>query len=433
MTTRLSAKSLASRLILGGGVGFIAASPIIVGIVSIRSDFFPFAALTSVILAVLVLLLPITGRYRVPLQRIILVLVAVSFAATSMDLISRVLFAGWVYNSPEDRYLTQWPKMPLVHRFMPNRKYLGYPEYRVYREIRFQSDAYGFRNDESDPTDIDLIVLGDSFGTGSGTTQEDTWATALANRYGFTVYNLSVAGSPWEEYTNLTVELDRLDMSEDAVVLWMITSATDLEGDYHPIYEPSALPWNTWFESLVVSYQSFRFHSPIRLNLRRIYLASGTQDPVILEHLPDGTPFMFYQPFASRRDRTAEEIQQIGTFSALKETVSAMRQLAESNDFQVMIILAPSKSEVYSWMLDDGEPWSTPPDQSGFSIALQEVAEQEGLCFLDLKPILVEASREVYEEKGEVFWWPDDTHWNPRGNELAASVIVDNPCLSSIQ
>ena len=70
-------------------------------------------------------------------------------------------------------------------------------------------------------------------------------------------------------------------------------------------------------------------------------------------------------------------------------------------------------------------PWSADGGPSGFSAVLHGLCEQHGFPFLDLKPTLVEASRQDYEKSGALLWWRDDTHWNGDGQRAAAATIYN--------
>lgn len=82
-----------------------------------------------------------------------------------------------------------------------------------------------------------------------------------------------------------------------------------------------------------------------------------------------------------------------------------------------IIVLIPDKEQVYRDLLPPearagGEP---PPS------CLDEVAEglrKEGVHVVNLLPAFREAAA-----RGELLYWPDDTHWNDAGMELAARLI----------
>ena len=57
------------------------------------------------------------------------------------------------------------------------------------------------------------------------------------------------------------------------------------------------------------------------------------------------------------------------------------------------------------------------------SAAFEEMARQNGMSYLDLKPGLVGASRGVFKESGQLLWWADETHWNPLAQKVAAEDI----------
>ena len=66
------------------------------------------------------------------------------------------------------------------------------PQFRVYRQERFTTDEYGFRNSPSlrSAGRIDALLSGDSFAAGSGVADEDTLAAQLTQR-GITTYNVA--------------------------------------------------------------------------------------------------------------------------------------------------------------------------------------------------------------------------------------------------
>jgi lysophospholipase L1-like esterase len=434
------------RLLTGLLVGAITFSPVVVGIVSIHSVFFPIAAGLSLVVAALAAWLPgSTARCARPLGRVVLVIAVMAVTATGFDLLARPLAAPLLYYRPHDRYVNRWPRLPLLSRYRPNVVFEG-PTYgdlaamsgdrdaREVRTIRFQTDAYGFRNVESDPADIDVIVLGDSFGAGVGTTQEATWASLLAGRYGLSVYNLSMLGTnSWHQYTNLAVEIDRMNVHKGTVVIWAMFGGNDLEPPYYTdMLTPEDLPWNDPLSAAVVSFQTFRYRSPVRQSIERASRAvTGSEVPTLSAEFIDGSKVLFFTPYVRRKGRPQEQIQAGESYRQLEATVAAMGDLAADNGLTVAIVNVPAKAEVYSWVLDGGPPWSADPSPSGYSLAIQEIANAEGMCFLDLEPALIEASRRVYEESGELLWWRDDSHWNARGHEVVAAAVYEGLCLGA--
>jgi hypothetical protein len=301
----------------------------------------------------------------------------------------------------------------------------GRREWREYRPTLFVTDEHGLRNEPTtggQAPEPDLILLGDSFGVSRGTRQDETLSARLSSSYGWRVYNLSIeAVSPWQEYANLLAEGERLHPKEGAVVLWMLFSGNDLDEQYLPIFEASQLPWRNRRGQIIDVVRRFRYRSPLS------YVLFGRDVPgsasVVEKQLPDGRRLLFFAPYARNKDRTAEAVRQHPNFEMLKQTVGAMKRLADEKRLRVAVVLVPSKEEVYSWVLDGAPPWSTGGAPSPFSAAVEEMARENGMPYLDLKPLLADASRRAFEESGQLLWWADDTHWNPLAQKVAAEAI----------
>src|SRR6266550_3874538 len=101
-----------------------------------------------------------------------LVLLAVSFAITLADSVSRPLLSAVAKQRPQEIAAHALPKLPLVYRFRSNVDFRGATfgdladlstrkDWREEREMTFRTDGYGLRNNPSqNDQSLDLIVLG---------------------------------------------------------------------------------------------------------------------------------------------------------------------------------------------------------------------------------------------------------------------------------
>lgn len=418
-------------LLLWPVVAAVLCGPLLVG----AFDFFPAAVVAGLLLLFSLYAFSPLNKSALP-KRISLVVLSSCLAATAFDLGARAVFYYLLDETPKELVVRAWPRLPLLNRFPPGVRFegevygdlagmSGRREWREYRPTLFVTDEHGLRNEpsagEREP-EPDLILLGDSFGVVRGTKQDETLSALLARSYGWRVYNLSSeAVSPWQEYANLLVEGERLRLKEGAVVLWMLFSGNDLDEQYLPVFEASQLPWRGRRGQLVDTVRRFRYLSPLR------YVLFGRDVPgsesVIEKKFPDGRRLLFLAQYARNKDRTAEDVRRHPNFEPLRQTVGAMKRLADEKRLRLVVVLVPSKEEVYSWVLDDAAPWSTDGAPSPFSSAVEEMARQNGMSYLDLKPVLVSASRRVFEESGQLLWWADDTHWNSSAQKVAAEAI----------
>jgi SGNH hydrolase-like domain, acetyltransferase AlgX len=365
--------------------------------------------------------------------RLALAVAAAVFGVAVTDIALRVMLNGPVYQMA-------WPEIPELSRFAPNStaddRQIGdlgaMTADRVDddpRQVKTSIDAFGFRNDPgSDQRALDLIVLGDSFGFGVGTTQDKTFASLLRDRYGRAMYNLSLPYTgPWAEYVNLTLEGRRLKIHEGAVLLWAIFSGNDLDDRYGEL-DVDAIPRSGAVARVWTAVTRVKNRSPLYQMLRSArYAAVGASPPGADIEVPrpflNGKTLLFVQPYIEARSRTYADVVGHRNFGALRQTVAAGRRLADKMGVTLKMVFIPTKEEVYGWALDRGQPWSTPESPTPFGRAVSEIAAGSGIEFLDLTPTMVAASRTEYERSGKLLWWYDDTHWNEEGHALAAFVI----------
>jgi hypothetical protein len=369
-------------------------------------------------------------------SKLCLAIVSVCLTVTIADLILRPVATQLHSYRPQEVFLEERPEVPLVFRYAKNVNYegrsygdlsaiSGHKEWREYRDIKFVTDGFGFRNvlpqSGEQAGGFDLILLGDSFAEGVGTSQRNTWSDILSRNYGIATCNLSVSGAgPWHEYMNLSLEMDRLKTHEGTVLLWAIFAGNDLDDYYGPL-DLARSPRRSPAAIFARAFQTFRHRSPLAQILFRI---TGKQ--ILAREFLEGRKLLFYAPYALRKDRTLDDVRRHSNYKNLKATVSAVGKLAEAKRMTMAITLVPSKEEVYSWVLDRSQPWSTNDSPSGFSLALEELSEQAGIHYFDMKPYLIAAAREAFEENGVLLWWHDDSHWNNLGHQVAASIVYHN-------
>jgi hypothetical protein len=343
-----------------------------------------------------------------------------------------------LYTGPHDIYNYRWPPVPKLLRYKADvhlqcsvfgdlAAMSGDRENRQWRDVTFVTDSLGFRNKPGAwQKELDLIVLGDSFGVGAETTQDKIWSTLLEKSYGHSTYNLSVGCcSPWAELMNLRVELDRLKRHENTVVLWALFSGNDLDEYYGPNADFPVFASKLKQTSTRIT--TFRRRSAIRQFMKRIFemLEPDKRDPVVTADLPEGGKMLFYKPYVNVRTRGVEASRAHDNYPALETVFDGMKELSRSKSFKVIVISIPSKCEVYDWLLDGKAPWQDSPKPSGFSKVVEALCQEAGFEFLDIKEELVREGKRLLEDRGEYLWWRDDTHWSDKGHAAAARIVHD--------
>jgi hypothetical protein len=408
----------------------LTATPLLEGIL-------PVASALVILTPAVVVTLFAYGSVHAPAwtKKLALSLVSMCVMATLIDLIARPILAVIREDRPSIISPLRDRTVPEVYRFRPSSTYSGplygdlsamsgRKEWRETRNITFETDAYGFRNFGSaadDPRPLDLIMLGDSFGVGTGVTQEKTWSSLLQQKYHLSVYNLSVDGhSPWQEYMTLRMEIDRLHVRRGSLLLWCLFEGNDLDETYLPVYEMGEPTSPNILERVLSPVREFRYRSPLR------HFVTGQASPreKVVPREIGGTNVLFYRDYIGATARTTEEIKTHTNFKQLEDTISAMSKLTAQKGLRVVTICVPDKSRIYKWMVDGSPPWSEALDPSPFAEVLGEIAHREGFIFLDLtQPVYAAAHDEYVRRPGTLLWWNDDTHWNDLGHQVAAETV----------
>lgn len=383
-------------------------------------------------------------EYRKPRTVLVnLALVAISTVVTILgaDLVLRLFADKLLYYRPHEMFIERCPELPLVSRYKKNVDYsgetygdlaamIGDEHLREKRPIVFKTDSFGFRNSEEirDHDAYDLIVLGDSFGVGNGTTQDRTWAALLQGHYGIKTYNLSIPGSPWQSYVHLATEIKRLPVHPKTIVLLALFSGNDLDERYYNA-DIEDLPWSSTGKTLLVRISTFVRRSPIRQCVRR--LRHRSVEHVLVKDFVDGRKILFYPPYVNAKNRSEAMTLDHPNYDKLLHVIREIDRVAGDHHATLVILLLPSKEEVYEWVVEGYPPWTASAKPSGLGAALDNFCRQNNLSFFDLKPSLMEAAKKEFEESGGLIYWTDDTHWNEKGHGIVASIVYRATFMSS--
>jgi hypothetical protein len=101
-----------------------------------------------------------------------------------------------------------------------------------------------------------------------------------------------------------------------------------------------------------------------------------------------------------------------------------MKRLTEGLGLRTVVLILPTKGEVYPWILKGANKPSGEPRASGFSRAVLTACRRLGLSCLDVKPYFMQEADRIWASKGELLWWRDDTHLNGHGHEVLAKFVA---------
>lgn len=290
--------------------------------------------------------------------------------------------------------------------------WLGVPERHRYH-VDVQYDRMGFRNSETlEPAGV--VVIGDSFVEAGLVSQTDLFSTRLARSQGVPVANLGQSGyGPQQEL----IVLKRFGLGlQPKVVLWLFFEGNDLLDVSR--YERSMRDWGT---TVKVNHgflsRSFTKNS---LRLLRGYLKRRTEDSseahrrsARLRLHPEEQIYFDYPGVPLSKEDEA-------SLTKTKEMLSEAARLTAAKGSQFVLVYLPIKFRVYRDLCDFpadgyGRTWVV----NDLPERMRKWSEEQKIPFVDLtEPLKQEAAR------GELVYFPDDGHWNGRGNQVGAEAVA---------
>jgi hypothetical protein len=98
-----------------------------------------------------------------------------------------------------------------------------------------------------------------------------------------------------------------------------------------------------------------------------------------------------------------------------------LNEQLKARDIDLLLVIIPTKAEVFPEKLSEHAPDGARPYVAPYCRKLLGELAEAGVEMVDLLPAFIE-QREV---EGQLLYMPQDTHWMPRGVELAAKLIAE--------
>jgi hypothetical protein len=291
-------------------------------------------------------------------------------------------------------------------------EWLGVPERHMYR-VDVQYDRFGFRNPEGIER-AGVVIIGDSFVEAGLVPQADLFSSRLAGTQGVRVANLGQSGyGPQQEL----IVLKRFGLGlQPKVVLWLFFEGNDLLDVTR--YEHAVRDWGR----TVKENHGFISRSFTRNSLRvvRGLLQSRKEDSGEAHRrsgrfrLRPEEPLYFAYPGVplSKEDEVS--------LAKAKQVLSEAAELSLARGSRFLLVYVPIKFRVYRDFCDFpkdgyGRTWTL----NDLPERLRQWSEAEKIPFFDLTEPLKRAAG-----RGELVFFPDDGHWNSRGNQIGAEAVA---------
>ena len=366
------------------------------------------------------------------------------------------------------RAICQWQHGDIVRMgFLP----LGLVRHPTYT-FPLVTDADGFRNAASAPTNAALAVLGDSFTDALTLPAELTWPARLGGLLHTSVRNYGTAGfGPGQE---LRVLKEYVLPRRPRVVVVGFFAGNDLQdAERFSAFErsggafpSSGLGWK--FKEVIARFDELYVMSLYQGASHRVLEPEeGSTDPAKAQGEVDysgedpaapaasrpafdqglftvptaghGVRFAFLPPYLNCLRLTREELEASPGWESTRRSYEEMQRLTRAQGVRLVVMFIPSKAQVYLPLAQSA--FSRPALEQAFAVSLRDVSHPpgvdvvmrnrlalnglmkdfcaaQGIPFLDLTDDL-----RARLARGANVYFPDDSHWNAAGHETAATAL----------
>lgn len=274
----------------------------------------------------------------------------------------------------------------------------------------------GFRDIDTKPP-FDAIALGDSFTFCDDVPVETCWVRLLGKRAGLSIASLGISGfSTLAEQRVLNIYGKKLQPR--LVLLGLFPNDFNDNLRFAEWKRSGNQDFWAWRKSREGRGPLLGFLAAHSAAYRLVDAALRSEEDKTFRYNKNGLNLVL------RTDRWVSDEQQASEreegWRLMQEALLAMQRDAASIGAQLVVVLIPSKEEVYWNVVRD----ELPPDAAtGIDRPLGLVADfcgKQGIVACDLRPVF---EREA--EKRRQLYLRISGHWNDEGNTLAAEVIAD--------
>lgn len=283
----------------------------------------------------------------------------------------------------------------------------------IKKNITWRTDRYGFRNDPRRSSEFQIILVGDSNSLGTGISQEAILSRKIGDEIKIPVYNYSIRNIK----KDFLGDLKAMSIKPKIVILQRIER--DIPGiDCQPLYGDSRF-WSycknkvksilstDFFLFFEIPLDRFIKKTPFRYLCGKIDRAFGD---VALPSTVGQENVLFFNEVLSANVLGDDKILEIA------KTIKKISNSLKENGIDFIFVPVPEKESIYYELLP-GEAQKKFKNKD-FLVKLKKELDR-----LNVRSVDLYSNFRGRFLAGQRLYFPDDTHWNEAGVELAAKLI----------
>ena len=279
------------------------------------------------------------------------------------------------------------------------------------RDIEFNTDSFGFRND-ADYYRQKYLVVGDSFVVGIGNTQKDMLSSQLKQQYGLDMYSLShPADIPG--YCRYISAFKR-KYGDKFQAFMFVFEGNDFPKKYTVKKKKKSIASviGRQLKDLVSRYRSLITRTELyRLTYIKYEIFIGRhklKNKIFVENI-HGHKIAFYNEY---KELAAREVYNGG------EDIE--NAIADVKDNIGCIFFIPTKYRIYCNI--DGYRKPSFNVQWEF---INNISKKYHIPCINLTDALIREAKKRLFEENKLIWWADDSHWNRYGIAVGARAVYE--------
>ena len=296
----------------------------------------------------------------------------------------------------------------------------------------FRSDEFGFANlPPVTKKYFPVVTVGDSY-MASGMTMTNTFGADLSAVSQLDVYNYAHAGHGPAFSVQRFFSEERFRHPRPKVLIWGLVER-EIGGDL--LESLVARMWGQTASAVKETGMGVNWRALLPSSLKTSLPGSSAIAQVsaklwtytafyVFGKLPvdvavstqpvEGQPMLFYRWAVKAMKWTPAERK----IDDVVDAISRVNQYCQDNGIVLIVLLIPDKEQVYVDLLPSYLNNKSDPVPPSCLFAIEQGLRKANVRVVNLLPEYREQAK-----KDVLLYWRDDTHWNPRGIDLAARIV----------